>query len=110
MQKKQMATPDRNSYIIPAAILGGCILLGCLLLKTSLDRAADQLDGIRLGLADTRQADQNVAAAQNQPAPAQPARRRGPDPDRRYEVDIAGAPIKGPANAPVTVVEFSDFQ
>ena len=107
---KQMATTDKSSPIIPAAILGGCILLGCFLLKTSLDPIADHLDGIRLGLADTRQAVQNLAAAGNQPAQAQPARQRGPDPARRYEVDIAGAPAMGPASAAVTVVEFSDFQ
>ena len=28
---------------------------------------------------------------------------------RRFDVDITGAPSKGPANAPATLVEFSDF-
>jgi protein-disulfide isomerase len=41
--------------------------------------------------------------------PAQPAR-RGPDPDRVYQIKTAGSPSKGPSGAPVTIAEFSDFQ
>ncbi len=33
-----------------------------------------------------------------------------PDPGKRYNVNIAGAPVKGPADAKVSIVEFSDFQ
>ena len=36
--------------------------------------------------------------------------RRGPDPNRVYQFKTAGAPSKGPSNAPITIVEFSDFQ
>ena len=39
-------------------------------------------------------------------APAQ----RGPDPNRQYTVKTDGAPFKGGKEAPVTIVEFSDFQ
>jgi len=37
-------------------------------------------------------------------------RRSGPDPARVYTVKTEEAPAKGPAGAPVTIAEFSDFQ
>lgn len=46
------------------------------------------------------QAGTNVVA--NQP--------QGLDPNQRYEVDTAGAPAWGPEDAPVTIIEFSDFE
>ncbi len=30
--------------------------------------------------------------------------------DRRYDVPIGDAPQRGPADAPVTIIEFIDFQ
>jgi len=42
-------------------------------------------------------------------APAQAAQ-RGPDPNRVYTIQTASAPARGPAGAPVTIAEFSDFQ
>jgi protein-disulfide isomerase len=35
---------------------------------------------------------------------------RGPDPNKVYTIKTAGSPSKGPAEAPVTIAEFSDFQ
>jgi protein-disulfide isomerase len=42
------------------------------------------------------------------PPPIQPA--SPPPPSVAKKIDIASAPVRGPKNAPVTIVEFSDFQ
>jgi len=39
-----------------------------------------------------------------------PVGSRQPDPTRLYEFDISDSPSKGPSDAPITIVEFSDFQ
>ncbi len=38
------------------------------------------------------------------------ARASGPNPERAYELPVGGSPVKGPEHAPVTIVEFSDYQ
>ncbi len=102
---------DSSRVIIPAVIVGVAIILASWGMKSSLERTADQLDGIRLALADTKASLEKVASRPAAAAPAAaPARRRGPDPNRKYTVKTAGAPIKGPATAKVEIVEFSDFQ
>src|SRR4029077_1732764 len=53
---------------------------------------------------------QLVAAIHSRPANPASARLSGPDPDKVYTVNTAGAPFEGPKSAAITIVEFSDFQ
>lgn len=55
--------------------------------------------------------DAKVGEAVEKVAQAQrPQQPRGPDPNKVYPVKLDGIPIHGPADAPITIVEVSDFQ
>jgi hypothetical protein len=71
-------------------------------LRQTVDYRLDQLDNRLLDLSKKVDAAANRVAA--------PAAQRGPDPNRAYPIKTAGAPVKGPMAAPITIAEFSDFQ
>lgn len=98
-----------SSSIIAALILGAALVVSAFIVKGAVDKTTAQLSGIKLALADTKQALQKVAQARPAPAPA-PGRSGRPDPNRNYKVDTAGSPAKGPKSAKIKLVEFSDFQ
>ena len=109
-----MTQVSGRQVLAAAVIVGVAVIVGSLVLARSLnqvtqqlDRTAGRLDSIRGAVAEAKDALGNLqVAAAPAPAPA----RRGPDPNKRYTVDIAGAPGRGPETAAVTIVEFSDFQ
>jgi protein-disulfide isomerase len=105
-----MTQVSGRQVIIAAAIVGLAVIAGSLVLARSLnrvtqqlDRTAGRLDEIRGAVAEAKDALANLQVA------AAPAR-TGPDPNKRYAVDIKDRPAIGPETAAVTIVEFSDFQ
>ena len=87
--------------ILLALFVGG----GAVLVARAIDRATAELASVRLALVDVKEALASGAR------PGVPSARTGrPDPDRRYEISLSNEPAKGPKDAAVTIVEFSDFQ
>jgi protein-disulfide isomerase len=74
------------------------------MMVTSIDGTSRELASLGQSISKIQ-----LAAAAPAAAPA-PPRPRGPDPNKVYSVKTAGAPVRGPEQAKVTVVEFSDFQ
>ncbi len=112
IQKDPGAKPARKPRfdLVRLATLGGVVALLALSfmmwrsiakienrVDTSLARIENRLSQVS-GKVDT------AMARSNQP------QQRGPDPNRVYTINTAGAPAIGPATAPVTIAEFSDFQ
>ncbi|MBW2386055.1 MAG: DsbA family protein [Deltaproteobacteria bacterium] len=93
-----------NAIIVAGTILALAILGSAYMMVTSIDGASNQLANLGGSVSKLQ------LAAAPAAAPAQPSRRRGPDPAKTYKVDTVGRPTKGPANAAITLVEFSDFQ
>ena len=82
-------------------------LIGCSRDNTSqkLDQLQDEHRKILSRLADLEQKIDRIAS---RPATAQ--RPLGPDASRTYMLPVEGSPVKGPADAPITIVEFADYQ
>jgi protein-disulfide isomerase len=107
-----MADQTGGSNRGAAAIVAVAILVGSLIIAFSLfgvrrelHETTARLDAIQ---AAVNEAKTQLAGLGGRPTP--PARRPGPDPDRRYAVSTAGSPARGPDGAKVKIVEFSDFQ
>ena len=109
-EKEQLVSDSSQSrgLIVAALILGLSFLLGSYWIARALDRTAAQIEttGARLAEAGSLE---GGAAGRAKPRDSASARRPRPG-KAQYDVTIGKAPVRGPATAPVTIVEFSDFQ
>lgn len=102
----QERPPFPSARLTRAAALGG---VAALVIVSSLTWR--EVRQIRLGLDDRLgQIDSQLAKVASRIEQPAAAARRGPDPNRVYPVKTDGAPVRGPAGAPITIAEFSDFQ
>ncbi len=101
--------PPAGSQWLAYATLGGVAAVLALSYASwrQIDGFNEGLDD-RLGKIETR-ISQLASKVDKLPAQAQRPR-RGPDPNKVYQIKTAGSPSKGPSNAAVTIAEFSDFQ
>jgi protein-disulfide isomerase len=75
--------------------------------REALNELRDQQ---RLILAKLTTLEEKLAQRPERPPRRPPAARQGPDPTRTYDLPVGQSPVKGPADAPITIVEFSDYQ
>lgn len=91
---------------IAALAAASCITRGELeSLKTSQDELVEGQKALRSDLVAVRK-----LLESRPPSPAPPPLPRGPDPQKTYSFPIGDSPVRGPADAWVTVVAISDFE
>ncbi|MCP5057574.1 MAG: thioredoxin domain-containing protein [bacterium] len=97
-----------TATVVGALILGVALVVGAYQIAAPLESAREQLAGIQTAMETIAENPPTAVAAQPAAAPA--PRRRGPDPAKQHEIAVGNAPVRGSAQAQVTIVEFSDFQ
>jgi protein-disulfide isomerase len=85
--------------------------LGCLCLLAACDSGREDLAELKkqqqLILAKLGDLEKKLDKA---PGARPPRGRTGPDPNKVYDLPVGNSPVRGPQGAPVTIVEFSDYQ
>ena len=76
-------------------------------IKASVERIEAQQKDIQTKLEAMEKSNKEMIAKAGAARPAAP---NAPDPNKKHDIKIGSAPCKGPATAPVTIVEWSDFQ
>ena len=100
-----MAENSSGRPIIIAAVLVSFSILGAsFFIGSSLERTTTELAAVTEALEELE------LAGGGGPPSRPPSRPSRPDRDKEYDVEIGEAPIKGPKDALVTIVEWSDFQ
>jgi protein-disulfide isomerase len=98
-----------GSRIVAAIAVGAALLVGALIVRSALERQTAALGELQTAVADLGKAFREGAGARAFP-PARADQPASPDPGAHYAVKTDGAPVRGPANAKITLVEFLDFQ
>ena len=96
------------AVIAAALIVGGSFVGGSYMVTTSIDHGAGEISALSASLQGAMEAAQNVAKAAAKPSAAAGPRRL--ESGKVYEIEVGSAPFIGPKAAPITVVEWADFQ
>ena len=97
----RVAENNSGAMVISALIIGASIVAGSFLVRNAVDRTGDEVNALKTAI---------ESAPRGRAAPRDAAARERIDPNRRYQVNTKGAPVRGDPDAKIAVVEFSDFQ
>lgn len=92
---------------VAAVVLGVAIVVGSLVVRCGIDEQTAVLRDVEATLADLQDA---LAGGPGRGAGAAAPQPRRPDPSQRVEIPRGGAALRGPEQAKVSIVEYSDFQ